>query len=128
MNYKQIMAVRTRNAARITDLLKWEDGAYNTFLWNCGLRYLTHYIGAKDPDGIAMLKGRTEFWNWWKMIYHAIDEQFVNEWDGLEDTVPFEDLREMYRDLHDPKMLACEICPPKEVYGSDFVTVKLEEA
>ncbi|MBN8668737.1 MAG: hypothetical protein J0M30_14665 [Chitinophagales bacterium] len=126
MTLAQIRGERTRNEARVSDLLAWKDGEYTVFLWNSGLSYLSHYIGTKDPDAIRMLQGRKEFWNWWKMIHHGIDSGFVEEWDGLEGTVPIIDLRQMYRDLHDPKMLASEICPPKEVYGSDFVTIKME--
>lgn len=114
-----------RNQARIIDLLKWNMATYSARMYEAGLRYLDAWVG-KDQEAADMLLPRKEFWAWWKNLYNERDERFVHEWDGLEDAISVEDLRSLYRDLHNPKVLACIIAPPTVVFPADFATIKKE--
>lgn len=124
MTDKQLSAAITRNQARAVDLLKWNAEKYNQNIYDRGLEFLNAYIG-DDPEAVSILEKREAFWNWWKMSWNAREEAFIIEWDGLEDSIQLNDLTAIYRDLHNPKVLACEIHPPAEVYGDDFVKIKM---
>lgn len=119
----QQQAAIIRNQARVIDLLQWNAGFYALNMYNAGLQYLVHYIG-KDETAIDQLTARSEFWNWWKNCWNIRDEVFITEWDGLEDSISTRDLQQLYADLHNPKILACEIHPPKVVFGQHFITLQ----
>ena len=123
----QLQATITRNQARVIDLLQWNAEMYAAHIYNSGLQYLAKYIG-NDEEAINLLTPRTEFWNWWKLLFNARDEAFIDEWDGFEDSTPVNDLRTIYYDLHNPAVLACEIKPPSIVYGKSFVNIEMATA
>lgn len=127
MTPAQLQAVINRNQARIIDLLRWNLATYSAFMYECGLKFLEKYIGS-DEEAINLLTPRQEFWNWWKLQFNARDEAFISEWDGLEDHTPVADMRQLYKDIHNPAVLACEIHPPKQVYGKEFVNIEMAEA
>ncbi len=120
----QLQATIIRNQARVIDLLQWNAAMYATFIYNCGLQYLEKYIG-NDEEAINLLTPKTEFWNWWKILFNARDEAFIDEWDGFEDNTPVNDLRTIYHDLHNPAMLSCEIKPPSIVFGKNFIKIEM---
>lgn len=116
-----------RNQARIIDLLKWTPAAYSAFMYNSGLQYLEKYTG-RDQEAIGKLAPIAEFWNWWKVLWNARDEAFINEWDGMEDEVDAEDLRTLYRDIHNAQVLAADTAIPSIVYPKDFTVIKMAMA
>lgn len=123
LTHEQEKAGVVRNQARVIDLLHWSLAAYSAHLYNCGLRFLEVYL-SNDEDAVAKLAPRREFWNWWKNLFNARDEAFIEAWDGLEDSISTEDLRELYHDIHKPEMLACELAPPTIAFPPDFATIK----
>jgi len=124
---QQQQAAIIRNQARVIDLLKWNMAAYSAFLYNSGLQYLEKYM-RRDEDAIRKLTPRKEFWNWWKTLWNARDEAFIQEWDGLEDEVQAEDMRTLYRDIHNVDVLVCEVAPPSIAYPNDFSIIKKQMA
>lgn len=124
MTTHQQEAAIIRNQVRVIDLLKWNTDGYAEFIYVCGLQYLEKYIG--DEEAINLLTPRKQFWNWWKLLFNARDEVFIQEWDGLEDSISIHDLRRMYNDIHSPAILACEISPPPIVYGKNFARIANE--
>ncbi len=120
----QQQAAIARNQARVIDLLHWNPALYAMQVYNAGLQYLVAYIG-NDEAAIDQLTARKEFWNWWKNQWNVRDDAFINEWDGLEDSIPRRDLESLYKELHNPKVLACEIHPPKIVYGTQFINIQM---
>lgn len=120
----QQQAAIIRNQARILDLLHWNLAMYCAFMHNCGLKYLELYIG-KDEQLAAQLDKQQVFWNWWKNLFNARNEAFIEEWDGMEDTISVDDLRTIYRDIHNPALLACEIKPPRIVYGHSLIKMEM---
>lgn len=120
----QQQAAIARNQARVIDLLHWNPALYAMQVYNTGLQYLVAYIG-NDEAAIDQLTARKEFWNWWKNQWNVRDDAFINEWDGLEDSIPRRDLESLYKELHNSKVLACEIHPPKIVYGTQFINIQM---
>lgn len=114
-----------RNQARICDLLQWQPVVYSNHIYNTGLAYLEEYF-SQERSAINELMPRAEFWNWWKNQFNIRNDAFINEWDGLESTITVHDLRKIYSDLHNPYVLACEIRPPKIVYGKNFTHHQLK--
>lgn len=120
----QQQAAIIRNQARILDLLQWTLAEYSAFMHNCGLQFLENYIG-KDVQLAAQLDKQQVFWNWWKNLFNARNEAFIEEWDGLEDEVTVEYLRKIYRLINNAELLACEIKPPRIVYGKAFTNIQM---
>lgn len=127
INQKQTQAAVKRNQSRIVDLLKWRPEQYSTFMYDCGLEFLVAYLG-NDEEAINLLTPKEEFWIWWKNLFNLRDESFIREWDGMEDAISTADLYQLYRDLHNPKVLACEIHPPRYVYGRAFTQIEMASA
>lgn len=118
-------AVLQRNKARIVDLLKWSLDEYHVFLWNSGVHYLNIYLG-KDKDAINELEARKVFWNWWINLWNSRDNAFIDQFDGLEDAYTTSRLVSTYHTIHNPKMLASEIHPPRVVFGENFINHQLK--
>lgn len=126
LNQTQKQALLQRNKARICDLLKWSVEEYNVFVWNSGLRYLSLYIG-KDQSAIINLETRKVFWNWWINLWNFRDESFVDEFDGLEDSLSTDRLLKTYHQVHSPELLVAEIHPPRIVFGDSFTIIQLTD-
>lgn len=120
----QQQAAIARNQARVIDLLHWNPALYAMLVYNAGLQYLVAYIGNNEA-AIDQLTARAEFWNWWKNQWNIRDEVFITEWDGLEDSIPCRDLESIYKGLHNAQVLACEIHPPRVVYGNQFINIQM---
>lgn len=116
-------AATNRNQARVIGLLHWSLSTYSNFLYNSGLQYLEQYTG-KDEQAIGKLTPRAEFWNWWKQLWNARDEAFIEQFDGLEDEYNCASLRIIYRDIHNTEVLACDTAIPSIVYPKDFTIIK----
>lgn len=122
---QQAKAVKKRNEARICDLLKWLPLTYAHFMYNSGLQYLALYT-SNDDDVVRIISAQEGFWDWWKRLFLARDDAYVDEWDGLEDVVTLVDRRQLYRDIHNPHILVAEIHPPSAIYPKDFAIIKME--
>lgn len=109
---KQKQAAIIRNQARVIDLLKWRPSVYSAFMHNCGLQYLALYVGPNEQLA-GKLERIANFWAWWKNLFNARDEAFIDAWDGLEDSIDVEDMRKLYKDIHNPALLVAELHPPK---------------
>lgn len=114
-----------RNMARIIDLLQWTKQVYDMHIYENGIQYLHQYYGS-DKEAVKIMERHADFWNWWKSMWNARNEVFVNEWDGLEDAISHKDLRKLYFDTHNVKVLVAEIAPPSFVYPENFTTIKIE--
>lgn len=122
---QQVQAEIVRNQARIIDLLKWDVDTYSAFMYNSGLEFLTEYCHV-DPTAIDELAPRREFWNWWKNQWNERDTIYIMTMDGLEDSTSLEEFRKVYRMQHDPKILVCEIHPPRIIFGNKFTNVTMK--
>jgi hypothetical protein len=120
-------AAINRNQARVIGLLQWNMAAYSNFMYNSGLQYLDKYTG-KDDRAIGKLTPREEFWNWWKILWNARDEAFIDEYDGLEDHFTTDQLRKSYEFIHNTSVLAADTAIPSTVYPKDFSIIKTQMA
>lgn len=126
MTTQQLQAAISRNQARVVDLLQWDMEQYGQFLYQQGLEYLNNYL--QDQQSQFKLEGRVEFWNWWRNLWNARDEEFIQAWDGCEWGIAPQQLRHTYQLIHSPAILACEIKPPAVVYGKDFTKIEMAQS
>lgn len=119
----QRQAAITRNQARIMDLLKWDAATLAALVYGTAVTYLEHMMG-DDPEGQTEVLMNSDFWDWWKNQFNIRNEAFVDSWDGLEDAIPVHDLQAIYRDLHNPRVLACELTIPRTALPPYFYKIK----
>jgi hypothetical protein len=107
----------------VLNLLCWNEEDLSCFIYECGVAYLQAYFG-NDTDAISHVEHKREFWNWFKNQWQYRDQVFFESM-ILDFSLPLFMRREMYKALHSPAMLACEIYPSKTVLGTDFSTLKI---
>lgn len=112
------------NQGRLIDLLEWSTGQYAIYVYERGLQFLKMYL-QNDESAIKRLETRIEFWNWWKSLWNARDEVYLNDVDGMQDKLSVIFRNKLYSELHNPRMLVSEICIPELVYGKDFTKIVL---
>lgn len=114
---------RIANARQeILQLLKWDETEHGLFMLESGLTYLHEYFSG-DEQVIGFVKGRKEFWSWWKTQWFYRDLAFIEGIDSSDCTLSFR--LHIYRGLHNSKILAAEIFPGREVLGKNFLTTQM---
>lgn len=111
------------STARVYDLLQWTAETYNSHQFNTALIYLRHYFSG-DGEAVSLLSRQTAFWSWWIGLWSARNESFRFDWDGVEGQLSAQELRQLYFTIHNPKILAAEIAPPRCVYPAGFSTIQ----
>lgn len=107
----------------IFDLLHMTKEQHSAFIYEVGCEYLTAFFG-KNVSAIKEVEGRKEFWNWFKNQWYIRDERFVA--DDQNHVTPLELRLSIYRCLHNPIILACEIAPNRVVLGDNYIIQKLK--
>jgi hypothetical protein len=118
---KQQRVVRDSTTQRIIALLEWAPQDLYLFQYECGLEFLRAYFGS-DEKAAAIIEARKEFWNWWKMLWSNRDQVFAEEHDVSP--LPYDVRIRLYRELHNPRTLACDRSLPSIVYPDDFTIIK----
>lgn len=103
------------NQQQVMRLLRWDEETYCTFKYESGLTYLRHYT-REDADAISWLETHRLFWNWWKNHWNMRDEDFLQ----LSWKVPDFKQEHLYRQMHNPGMLAREITPNGRILGDSY--------
>lgn len=99
--------------------LQWDELQYNEFMFNAGIDYLQNYLPGED-DIIKEITHSRHFWNWWKRHWHRRDEQFYRAWQPNWST---EDCRYIYKDMHNPAILARRIYPNGIVLSESYAAM-----
>lgn len=104
----------------VSALLNWTEDDHTAFLFECGMDYLSVYFG-NDVAARQRLSQSPLFWKWWKNHWFCRDQVFF---ETVTDC-PIAHREDLYRSLHNPQMLACEIYPNRTVLGADFSTINI---
>lgn len=107
--------------AQILQLLNWSQEDLAAFIYEVGMEYLSAYF-KEDEEAIDRLSRRREFWNWFKNHWSYRDQSFFESF--VLDQCSHSYRLLMYRTLHSPSILACDIFPSRQVLGNDFHTIK----
>lgn len=107
----------------VLQLLNWTEEEYSHFIFETGFQYLDAYFG-QDGQAINFVKTRKEFWTWFKNLWYYRDQSFVEAFDTT-DTCQILKYR-LYKKLHNPHILACDIYPSRYVLGLDFPTINTQ--
>lgn len=112
--------IAAQNKATVMAWLQWDELAYATFQYECGLAYLGHYI-THDKWGQDMLQRSAIFWNWWKLQWDYRDTAFCDEEEtGLMLRLGSKHCRSLYYHLHNPATLASDIYPNRVVLDESY--------
>lgn len=114
--------MRNELQKEIMKLLRWNEEELQLFVFECGIAYLEAYF-INDAEAVNIISTKKEFWNWFQNQWQYRDQAFV-ECDI--DDVPLLFIREMYKALHKPEILACEIYPSRVILGDNFFIVKMQ--
>jgi len=123
--HMQQESVRKFNQSRICDLLQWSQSQLTWFIYNNGIRFMEEYFD-HDEKAIDQLKTRREFWKWWKVLWNGRDAAYLEDLDGREDEIVLKIREILYNKMHNIKMLASEIYPPRHIYPKGFTHIKIE--
>lgn len=108
--------------ATICQLLKWSELQYADFQYETGIAYLQNYI-PENQQGIDKLIRERIFWQWWKNNWMFRDLAYSEELDLMK--VSLSARITLYRDIHNPKVLAAEIYPNGMILGAAYAqTIK----
>ncbi|MGN6601206.1 MAG: hypothetical protein ACTHK8_02080 [Ginsengibacter sp.] len=102
---------------RVMQLLRWEETSYADFQYRMGCQYLQAYI-PHDPAGIDELVEKRIFWNWWRNHWLARDKAFLMN-HNIE-KVSTKTALAIYKELHNPEVLAYEIYPNGAVLTDSY--------
>ena len=108
----------------VLEQLQWSEEQLFFFIHDTGLAYLKEYFG-KDEQAIKLLSSKPAFWTWFNNHWQYRDQAFVEAFmiDGDEFDADFK--ADAYNNLHNPKILVCELYPSKTVLGKDFSTISI---
>ena len=88
---------------QVMALLSQDDKEYNQFVYDCGIAYLNE-LAPQYPQVTTEITRSETFWDWWKGHWAVREMEFI-EIIGEEIDPVFKPLQ-IYKDLHDPKVLA----------------------
>lgn len=97
------MIMDNRTQATVAGLLSWTNQQLNQFIYDCGLAYLAE-VAAKYPQVATQISKSERFWNWWKGHWEVRDMEFIETVDESPEAIV--DPLQLYKDVHDPKVLA----------------------
>lgn len=89
---------------QVMALLSHDEQKYNQFVIDCGLAYLNEKA-PQYPQVVEEISRSKTFWDWWKGHWAVREMEFIE----IIDESPAEaiiDVMQVYKDLHDPKVLA----------------------
>jgi hypothetical protein len=110
---------------QVCQLLQWNPGEFNHFFYETAIAYLESYFG-DDADAISKLSARRQFWKWFRNHWTYRDQVFFESL--LLDNCDQAFRLNLYKGLHSPEMLACDIYPSSTVLGPEFSTIKIQLA
>lgn len=87
----------------VTGLLCWSHQKLNEFINECGIAYLVE-IAPKYPQVTDQIARSEIFWNWWKGHWELRDQEFIETCDESPEAII--DVEQLYKDIHDPAVLA----------------------
>lgn len=125
--HQQQAAITKYNQARICDLLQWHINKYLLNIFEAGHAYLDAYFN-NDKEAAKALARQKQFWNWWKGLWNARDEAFIEKMDGRENRATLRNRVEYYNAIHNPAVIASESFPPRQAYPAGFTHIKMEMA
>lgn len=114
------MKINSAIQNRIIDLLQWDDGRYEKYVFECANAYLYAYIKNEAEEVINQIKRSKDFWNWWKLQWQARDEAFIA---SIIQPIKKDVARQLYQYLHCPATLAAELYPAGEVLGESYAAM-----
>lgn len=91
--------------------LKWSDIDYNSYQYEQGVAYLNLYLN-DDQDSISRLETCRMFWIWWVKRWTDRDVEFLNFCENISPAK----WEELYRSIHEPKLLSNRIYPNKIIW------------
>ena len=110
--------------ATVMELLNWSAEEYSDFFLDRGIAYLNALLD-DDKDAIRWLQERGSFWTWFRNHWTYRDQAFIEAF--MDDDEDFDPAfkASVYSDLHKAAVLACEIYPPRSVFGREFPTIQI---
>jgi hypothetical protein len=87
-----------------------EEYAYRQYMQ--GLSYLHWYL-PNHPQCRRVLEGNKLYWNWWKLMWNARDEVFLENLERFE--MDMEIKQRLWQELHAAWNVIGDTKPPKEV-------------
>ena len=100
---------------QICKLLQWDEMQYAEFQYQNGIAYLMWYLPCDEYAREQLLRSRL-YWSWFKNQWNA-DDMLVLEV-ARDNDMPLQVAREIYTEIHCPRVLACEIKPNAIVLSS----------
>lgn len=131
-NMKNVVVHAQRKIAEyraiICEKLGWSHLQYGQTQYDLGQAYLRQYL-PDDPLGQNILLHSRVFWNWWKLRWIQVDEQFLCKY-PLSNT-GHSRLEDLYIHMHYTDVLTCKPYPGKlieqeslDAFIHDLVTEK----
>ena len=112
---KTYIQLRRERAAfvkgRVCEILGWTDLEYAEFQFETGITYLERYL-PEGLNGVQALERSRLYWSWWRNSWLHRDEALLQEVDnGIRGNLTL-----IYKELHNPCFLVCELSPPWVIF------------
>lgn len=104
-------------------MLRWNDGQYSQFVYECGLSYLKAYTNGESDEIVSQISASGIFWNWWWLNWENRDTVYI---ESMLVPLSVTACREIYIALHDPETLASELYPNGQVLGESYAMMVAE--
>lgn len=116
-----INAKNLRIKGYLLPLLGWDENEYQDFKMRCGCSFLQNYM-PQCPHLIDELIETRIFWQWWCNQWLLRDEEFI-----LENLIHINQtiLLHMYKELHNPNILATELKIDSIVFENSSINKKV---